>query len=117
MVYQLPDVVSFDSLKQQVLQSNPERKLQAESLMAAQDQRKLTQANRYPQLRAFANYGYQWQRNDVQQLAELQNVGYTAGVSLRYNLYRGGQTRRNLQNDQLAIEAEEVRFREYRTVG
>ncbi len=113
-VYQLPDVVSLDSLKQQVLQSNPERKLQAESLMAAQDQRKLTQANRYPQLRAFANYGYQWQRNDVQQLAELQNVGYTAGVSLRYNLYRGGQTRRNLQNDQLAIEAEEVRLQQVR---
>lgn len=114
VVYQSPKLVSVDSLTQQVLQSNPERKLQAESVMAAQDQRKLTQANQYPQLSAFANYGYQWQRNDVQQLAELQNIGYTAGVSVRYNLYRGGQTRRNLQNDRLTIEAEQVRLQQVR---
>ena len=114
VTYQVPGLITLDSLKQQVLQSNPERKLQAESLLAAQDQRKLTQADRYPRLSAFVNYGYQWQQNDVQQLAELRNIGYTAGVSFRYNLYQGGRTRRNLQNDRLAIEAEEVRLEQVR---
>lgn len=113
-VYKIPNPVSVDSLKQQVLQSNPERKLQAESLLAAQEQRKLTQSNRYPRLTTFVNYGYQWQENDVQQLAELQNLGYTVGLSLRYPLYRGGQTRRNLQNDRLAIDIEKIRQQQVR---
>lgn len=115
VVYQVPPLVSVDTLKQEVLRSNPEGKLQAESILLAQDRLKLSQARWYPRLSAFANYGYRGQKNDVQQLAELQNLGYTVGLSLRYPLYQGGTTRRTLQNKRREVDVEEIRHDQVRT--
>ena len=50
-----------------------------------------------------------WQRNDVQQLAEIQNIGGTIGISARYNLYDGGVKKNKIQNAQIASQIESLR--------
>ena len=111
--YQPPPVMEYEELKSAVRANNPEIQLRNKGVELADNQLKLNNTLRLPTLSAFANYGYFNQENDLQQLAEIETLGYTVGVSLRYNLFTGGRTNRNIQNARL--DQEVSKFRQQQT--
>ncbi len=87
-----------------VLAGNAELKINETLVNTADTQLRLSESGKYPKLNAFANYGYYRQENDVQQLAELQTVGYTVGLSLSYNIFDGNRTKRKVQKARIGLE-------------
>ncbi len=81
-----------------IIQQNPELKLAQSGINLADIQVMQNTLTRMPTVAAFANVGYFFQQNDVQQLKEIQNIGGTIGISARYNLYDGGARKIKLQN-------------------
>ena len=102
--YQPPASTDYEQLKSAVLANNPEIQLRKKGVELADHQIKFNAARRLPTVNAFANYGYFNQENDFQQLAEIETLGYTVGVGVRYNLFTGGRTHRNIQNARLNRE-------------
>ena len=102
--YQPPASTGYEQLKNAVLTNNPEIQLRKKGVELADHQIKFNAARRLPTVNAFANYGYFNQENDLQQLAEIETLGYTVGVGVRYNLFTGGRTHRNIQNARLNRE-------------
>ena len=109
VTYQPPALLSLEELKEEVLAGNPRLKLDQVGIEVAENELKLNQSGLYPSLNAFANYGYLHQENDVQQVAELENIGYTVGLSLRYNIFNGNRTKNNIQNARINIGANKLR--------
>ncbi|MEM1136165.1 MAG: TolC family protein [Bacteroidota bacterium] len=106
--YQPPANMEYEVLKSEVKANNPEIQLRNKGVSLADNQLKLSNALRLPTVNAFANYGYFNQENDVQQLAEIETLGYTVGVGVRYNLFAGGRTKRTIQNAKLSREVSQV---------
>ena len=76
---------------------------------------KITQAAKYPSLSAYGQYGYNRQDNDAGQLAYNQNLGTTAGVSLRFNVFNGRQQHTREQNAKLNLISQKLAFKVVRT--
>ncbi|WP_439184138.1 TolC family protein [Carboxylicivirga taeanensis] len=62
---------------------------------------KLANAGKYPTLSAYGQYGYFRQDNDAGQLLYNQNMGTTAGISLKFNVFNGRQQRTREKNARL----------------
>ncbi len=107
--YNLPALQSSEEIRQTMLSQNPELKLSQKGVELANHQLSVSQASRYPSVSGFANYGYFRQENDVQQLAEIQNLGFTLGISLRYNLFNGNQAKRDIENAKINTETSRIR--------
>ncbi|MEO1050530.1 MAG: TolC family protein [Bacteroidota bacterium] len=105
--YTPPAGLAIDELKAQVKTNNPDIQLGAKGVELANNQFRLSTTRRLPTVNAFANYGYFNQENDLQQLAEIQTLGYTVGFGVRYNLFNGGKTSRNIQSAKLNREISE----------
>ena len=106
--YKPPRVMAYDELKNVVKTNNPEIQLRKMGVDLAANQLKVNNTQRLPTINAFANYGYFNQENDLQQLAEIETLGYTVGVGFRYNLFTGGRTSRNIQNARLDQEVSQL---------
>ncbi len=102
--YQPPANRNMDELKNEVISQNPDIQLSKKGVDAAQNRYKVSTTTRLPQVNAFVNYGYFNQENDFQQLAEIETLGYTVGIGLRYNLFNGGRTKRGIQSAKLNRE-------------
>ena len=106
--YQPPSNLGVDDLKSEVVAGNPDIQLSKKRVDAAQNQYKVSTTNGLPTVNAFANYGYFNQENDLQQLAEIETLGYTVGIGLRYNLFNGGRTKRGIQSAKLDREISQL---------
>ncbi|MEM7108803.1 MAG: TolC family protein [Bacteroidota bacterium] len=110
--YQPPAVSDLDVLKNDILTGNPSIQLSNKGIEAAESQYNISSARRLPTINAFANYGYYNQENDLQQLAEIETLGYTVGIGFRYNVFAGGRTNRAIQNAKLNRQVSEFRQRQ-----
>ena len=108
MTYQSTGLLPTETIIGKVKQNNPNIKLIKEGKSINEQQVLLNKAAYMPRLSTFASYGYFYQENDLQQLAEIQNVGYSVGISLQYNLFNGSQTKRNLTNARINVEVAEL---------
>ena len=94
----LPSVPAREQVYASILQKNPQLKLAKSGISVSDLKIEQTRVAGRPTLAAFANVGYFYQKNDVQQLARIENVGGTIGLTARYNLYDGGAKRINAEN-------------------
>jgi len=69
--------------------------------MIAETNVRIQQAARYPQVDLFANYSYSKQVNEVGFIRSNRNVGPGVGISVRLNLYNGGNVNRAIENAQI----------------
>lgn len=94
----LPDQ---QTINEKIRQHNPEVQITNMGISISEMELKLANTERKPVFAAFGNAGYFWQKNDVQQLAQIQTIGATLGISARYNLYDGGVNKIKVQNAQI----------------
>ncbi|MEM6642397.1 MAG: TolC family protein [Bacteroidota bacterium] len=104
VTYQPPPATGVAELKSDVEANNPLIQLSDKGVEVAQKQYQVSTTGRMPTINAFANYGYFNQKNDLQQLAEIEALGYTLGVGIRYNIFNGGRTNCGIQNAKLNRE-------------
>ena len=93
---------------EQVKSNNPAIQLVKKSLVLANNQIGLARSEYLPKINFFANYGYFNQRNDIQQLAEIQNLGFIVGKSLRLNVFNGVKNRKDVFNAKINVEKQEL---------
>lgn len=97
------------TIQNDIANKNPEVQLSQKGIALAVQQLELAKADQMPVVGAFANFGLFWQKNDLQQLSRLQNIGFTVGVSARYNLFDGGVIKNQIETKQLQVEIEKMR--------
>ncbi len=98
VTYKLVDALPIDELKNEILANNLELQLSKKGVELADNTILLNKSAQLPTINAFANYGYFRQVNDIQQLAEIDALGFTLGVGMRFNIYSGGTVKRSIQN-------------------
>ena len=69
---------------------------------------KKAKSSRAPVLDFTAGYGFTQNNNDVGILLRQQNLGLNAGVTLRWNLFNGGQVHRSVAIAKSALESNEI---------
>ncbi len=62
---------------------------------------KIANSGKYPTLSAYGQYGYYRQENDASQVLYNQNIGTTAGVALKFNVFNGRQQSTREKNAKL----------------
>ncbi|MEN0006675.1 MAG: TolC family protein [Bacteroidota bacterium] len=103
-------VPSLDAINTAILTKNPQLILSRNGIQLADYELQLAEAAKQPVVAAFANVGYNYQRNDVQQLARINNAGVTIGLSATYNLFDGGVRKNRIQNAQVSANIERNRL-------
>ncbi len=106
--YGINALADVKAIKEEVLANNPSLLLVKEGVSIAETEIKLARSRELPRLDVFANYGYFNQENDVQQLAEITNLGYTVGGRLTFNIFNGNQTKSAIKAAKLNKESDEL---------
>ncbi len=101
-----------NEVEQSIRANNPQIKLTNQGIFLAALNVELADAATKPTLVSFAEAGYFWQKNDVQQLARIRNIGGTIGVSARYNLFDGGVNKTKIQNAKISKEIEMMKIQQ-----
>ena len=109
----LNDLV-YDELLQEALANNTALGLTKQGRQLAEYDLGVAQSGRYPTIQLTGQFGYNRQETDFGLLLLQQNLGFTGGVSLRYNLFNGGQTQTRIENAQLAIEQQQIAVKDTR---
>lgn len=105
-------IPTLASIKSSIATNNPQLQLINKGIGLTEIDLLLAQKATKPTIASFANAGYFWQQNDVQQLAKLQTIGATVGVSVRYNLFDGGIRKTKIQNAQISRDLEQLKRRQ-----
>jgi outer membrane protein TolC len=106
--YTLPKSLEASNIIEQVKSNNPAIQLAKQGLDFANNQIGLARSEYLPKMNLFANYGYFNQKNDIQQLAEVQNLGFVVGGSIRLNIFNGSKNRKDVLNAKINIEKQEL---------
>ena len=70
---------------------------------------KTADAEKYPVLSAYGQYGYSRQDNDAGQMLYNQSLGTSAGVSLKFNVFNGRRQRTKEKNARLNLLSQQER--------
>jgi outer membrane protein TolC len=76
--------------------------------------RNISKAARYPNISLRGSYGYFRQEIDASNLPKLETLGFTAGVTLRYNIFNGRQVQREIENHQLDVQSASIQLESIR---
>ena len=76
--------------------------------------RNISKAARYPNISLRGSYGYFRQEIDASNLPKLETLGFTAGVTLRYNIFNGRQVQREIENRQLDVQSASIQLESIR---
>jgi outer membrane protein TolC len=101
-------VPARDSLLSDVKSNNSRLDQQRLQELISETRLREEKANRFPRVDLFAGYQYSRSTSEVGFFQSNQNFGPTAGVSISFNLFRGGEVGRNIRNT--AIENENARL-------
>lgn len=107
-IYTINTLEDLEMIKADVLANNPKLKLANEGVLISDDQVELARSQEFPRLDMFANYGYFNQNNDLQQLAEITNLGYTVGGRISFNIFNGGKVKTNIKVAKLRKEESQL---------
>lgn len=111
--YGISAQTAVETIKSEVLAQNPSLLLAREGVYLAESEINLARSQELPRFDVFANYGYFNQENDVQQLAELTNLGYTVGGRLSFTIFNGNQVKSAVRTARLnkkTIELQELQL-------
>jgi len=84
--------------------------LSEEQKQSAELNQRLSGSSRYPSVSLRGSYGYFRQEIDASNLPKLETLGFTAGVTFRYNIFNGRQIKREIENRQLDVRSSEIQL-------
>lgn len=84
--------------------------LAEEQKQNAELNQRLSGSSRFPSVSLRGSYGYFRQEIDASNLPKLETLGFTAGVTLRYNIFNGRQVQREIENRQLDVRSSEIQL-------
>jgi outer membrane protein TolC len=97
-------IPSKDSLLQNVENANNQLAQQRLQELIAETELRISKASRSPKIDLFAGYQYSKSTAAVGFSNSSQNYGPTVGISVSFNLYKGGATNRAIKNTKLYAE-------------
>ncbi|NRB54246.1 MAG: TolC family protein [Saprospiraceae bacterium] len=99
----------LEEVNRAIENNNPELKLSQLGIVIASSSLQLNKLDNRPQVTAFANLGYNYQRNDVQQLAQIHTAGLSIGLNARYTLFDDGVRKNRISNATVELEIHQSR--------
>lgn len=102
--FALAGIESKEILTKQAVEANKAIRLAQIQELIAEKNVRIEQASRYPQLDVYGRYSYSNQRNDVGVTQLNRTFGRTFGITVRFNLYNGGNLNKAIANEKLASE-------------
>ena len=88
--------------------------LAEEQKQSAELNQRLSGSARFPSVSLRGSYGYFRQEIDASNLPKLETLGFTAGVTLRYNIFNGRQIQREIENRRLDIRSSKIQLQSTR---
>ena len=104
------EFLDLGMLLDEALQRNSNYLISRAQLTQSELDIRLAKSNYFPSLDLQAGYGYSNSSFDANFLETNRNNGWNTGVSLSYNIFNGGQTRRAEQNAKIQMESSQVRI-------
>ncbi len=101
-IIELQEGLDYQQLEQQLSSSNPEILKALQDHNVAYYSFREQQASRYPSLSLDASYGYNQLDNEAGQLRSSTSDGVAYGLTARWNLFNGFNTKRQIQNAKIA---------------
>ncbi|MDE0772760.1 MAG: TolC family protein [Salibacteraceae bacterium] len=99
--------MDFAELEKQSKETNAQLvNLEYAKLVAEKDVQ-IANAGYLPTIALNADYGFRQQNNEIGNLLESQNLGYTAGITLSYPIFQGSQRKTRANNAQVRLENQE----------
>ncbi len=93
-----------DSLLKEAINANKDIKMAMIQELIAEKDVRIQQAARYPQIGLYGKYGYSKQTNDIAVTQLNRTYGRTVGITVRLNLFDGGNLNKAVANEKLSNE-------------
>jgi outer membrane protein TolC len=97
-------IADRETITGMAVQANKDIKLAMIREMVAEKNVRIQQAARYPEVDVYGRYSYSKQTNEVGVTQLNKTYGRTFGITVRFNLYNGGNLNKAIANEQLASE-------------
>lgn len=85
-----------------IIENNPQLQLSRMGVKIADQELALQKLANKPVVASFGNIGYNFQSNDVQQLARIHTGGITLGINASYPIFDGGLRNKRVQNAEIS---------------
>jgi len=106
----------LEELKKTVIDSNSILSFYQRNIRINELNLKEYQSSLLPKLALNANYNFTQSKNQAGFILLNQNLGLNTGLTLSWNLYNGGNNRREIQNSKLNIQNSKLLFDENKSV-
>lgn len=107
---ELNDALALQDIRDNAASNNAALVVASQSMMSAKYDVKLAKSTLAPNISGSASYGYSKSVSDAGILLENQNLGFTGGLTLTWNLFAGKQRLVQIQNAQLNLESSQQRY-------
>tara|TARA_B110000211_G_C14073979_1_gene551182 strand:- start:1535 stop:2842 length:1308 start_codon:yes stop_codon:yes gene_type:complete len=101
---EVPIAESLDAYKEKAKSNNTSVILTEVQLNMAEIDRKLSKSNFMPTISSQINYGYSGTANEVGVIQKSTSIGYTASVSLSWNLFDGFKRKKALEQAKILLD-------------
>ncbi len=107
---------SLAGLWDDALAANPSLKLLDVSRRLSELNLRLAEASRLPRLDVTGSYGYRYSDNGpVSFVLTTESLNLSGGASLSFPIYNGGQLKRQIENAEINIRSNQLRYEEAKT--
>jgi len=116
LTFQVEEAVTFytfvdkNKLVEKVMENNTSILLAKKGLDVSKSDLRANRAERAPVVLVNGGYNYFDQDNEVGQLLAQVQDGWTAGVSVSFNIFDGNRINRNIQNAKIEMDQDELRI-------
>lgn len=102
----------LQELRDRALTNNAALILANQNLLVSEYQLKMSKSTLSPIIAGNASYGYSKSTSEAGIVLSNQNIGFTGGLTLQWNIFSGKQRMVNIQNAKISIESSQQRYDE-----
>lgn len=100
--------MNFAELEKQAKQNNAQVNNAEYAKLVAEKEAQISNSGYLPTISLNGEYGYRQQNNEVGNLLEAKNLGFTGGITLTYPIFQASQRKTRSKNAQVALESQEM---------
>lgn len=101
-------IMNFAELEKQAKQNNTQVNNAEYANLVAEKEAQIANSGYLPTISLNGEYGYRQQNNEVGNLLEAKNLGFTGGITLSYPIFQASQRKTRSKNAQVALESQEM---------